>query len=538
MNLKGCEIGAATVKSVVRQQRMLGNKPFAIVDGDTLTYEEADDVANSIANGLLQRGVRKGDVVVSYMHNSIDHVSAWFGCAKLGAIFAPINTALVNLDLEYTIRDAAPRAVIIDADLLANYLDVRERLTTAGVVEVVRGANDCGLTDLVQFAELKSCSTAEVDVEVLPEDPAGILYTGGSTGLPKGVIVSNMSFFPPAVRYGEMFAPEPADVHFGVGQMCHAIGSAIDVFCPMFAGITTVIPRRFSATRFWDVAREHGATIVGCLIGPLISALLNQPSRPDDRDHRVRIASSGTAQIPADRVKAFTERFGVELLEIYGQSETGALGAIGQRIGDKVAQSQGKPHGWCEVMIADEHDQRCPAGVQGQILLRPTYPHSFLLGYHGKPQKYVEACQNLWFHTGDLGHLDDAGNLFLAGRMSHYVRYRGENIAAIEVEHTVMLHPGVAECAIVGVPAELGDEDVKAYVQLEPGARVEPDEIVEFCRQRLAYFKVPRYVEFVTEMPRTATKNEIERHKLKARGIGTAWDRQREGAGAVSAKRH
>lgn len=529
MRLKDHELEIATLRDVIRERRSLGDRPFAIVDGVTLTFEQADDRANRVANSLARLGVTKGDVVNTYMYNSVDHICAWLACAKLGAIWAPINIALVNLDLTYTIQDAEPAAIVLDVELLDNYAAVRERVGGEKIVTVVRGERSPAADWTLAWADLLAGAPEEPEVEILPEDPAGILYTGGSTGLPKGVVVSNLSYFPPVLRYREMFAPGEGDVHLGVGQMCHAIGSAIDVFCPLYWGLTTVIPRWFSASGFWDLARRHDATILGCIIGPLVSTLLNQPPRPDDRDHRLRVASSGTAQIPADRVAAFTERFGVQLLEIYGQSETGALGAVGQRLDDRPYRSQGRPHGWCEVMIADERDQPCPPGVQGEILMRPTFPHTFLLGYRNKPDKYAEACRNFWFHTGDLGHLDDQGYLHFYGRMAHYIRRRGENIAAVEVEHTILAHPAVTECAAVGVPAELGDEDLKVYLQLEAGVELDPAEVVAFCAERLAYFKVPRYVEFVTEMPRSTAKNEIERHKLKGLGVGQAWDRERAG---------
>jgi carnitine-CoA ligase len=529
MIINGHKVIGGTVKDVVALRRALGAKSFAIVDGVTLTYEQVDDVSNRIANSLTSRGVGKGDVVATYMHNSVDHICIWLACTKIGAIWAPVNTALVNLDLAYTLRDAAPKALFLDGGLLENYAKIRDAAGIADENVVIRGAAEADGQFGSEYREMLVGSAAEPIVEVSPTDPAAILYTGGSTGLPKGVVVSNLSFIAAAARYQEMFDPTDTDVHFGVGQMCHAIGSAVDVFCPLYWGLTTVIPQWFSASMFWEQVRRHDATILGCIIGPLISALLKQPPRADDKDHRLRTGAAGSGQIPAERVTEFTERFGLDLLEIYGQSETGALGVVGQRPHDRPYRSQGRPNGWCDVMIGGDDDQPCAPGVEGQILLRPTVPHTFMLGYHNKADKFVEACRNLWFHTGDLGHLDEQGYLHFSGRMAHYIRRRGENIAAVEVEHMMLMHSAVSECAVVGVPSELGEEDVKAYVQLADGAEGDPAELVTFCAERLAYFKVPRYVEFVSALPRSITKNEIERHTLKAQGIGAAWDREAAG---------
>lgn len=535
------DLNAATVKTLVAQRRVLGSKPLAIVDGVTLTYEQAAELSSRIAYALSLNGVGKGDVVATYMHNSIDHICVWFACAQIGAIWAPLNIALVNLDLAYTLQDAGAKAIFVDAELFENYAQVAES-NSGGPLVVVRGDSrgPGNGQRRIAFEEMVRSSGPVPTVEVSPADPAAILYTGGSTGLPKGVVVSHVWFMAAALRYQELFQPEPDDVHLGVGQMCHAIGSVVDVFCPLYWGLTTVIPRWFSASAFWDLARQHNATIVGCLIGPLISTLLSQPARRDDKDHRVRTGTAGSAQIPAERVAAFTERFGVDLLEIYGQTETGALGVIGERRSDRPYRSQGKPHGWCEIVIADDGDQPCAPGTEGQILLRPTHPYTFLLGYHNKPEKFAEACRNLWFHTGDLGFLDERGYLHFSGRMAHYIRRRGENIAAVEVEHAIAAHPAVAACAVVGVPCDLGDEEVKAYVQVVVGNAVEPADLVLHCAERLAYFKVPRYIEFVSALPRSAAKNEIERHKLKARGVGEAWDRETAGirVGRIAAPRN
>lgn len=525
--LNGHKVAEPTLAAVLRGRAARGDAVYAVIDGVELTFAEADRRANSIANRLIAAGVGPGDIVVTYMYNSVDHVSAWFGCAKVGAIWAPVNIALVNLDLLYTLRNAGPKAIFIDADLLPNLDQIRGELAAEELLEIVRGADEA--CSGVRFEDFAAGPAGDPGIEVSPFDPAAIIYTGGSTGMPKGVVVSSLWFIAAALRYQEMFEPTEADSHMGVGQLCHAIGSAIDVFAPLYWGIKTTVPRWFSASRFWDMAREQGATIVGCLVGPLIAMLCSRPESEGDRDHTLRIASSGTAQIPVDTAIEFQRRFGIELLEIYAQTESGPMGPVGQRRGDKPYYSQGRTNGWCELAIADEHDQLLPPGSEGQILIRSTVPGTFMLDYHGVPHKFVEACQNFWFHTGDIGIIDDQGFLHFKGRFAHSIRHRGENISVFELEQTVLMHPDIEECAAVGVASPIGDEDVKIFVQFHAGKTLPPEDIIEFCLDRIAYFKVPRFIEVVDSMPRSAVKNEIERHKLRELGVGNSWDREAAG---------
>jgi len=525
VSLNGHRPDVVTVADLIAARAALGEKPLAVIEGETLTYAEADLRANRIANALVELGVGKGDVVATLMHNSVEHVCTWFGSAKLGAIWAPLNIALVQLDLKAALADAAPRVVVVDEALLGNLAVVGPQLEGAGTTVVVNGKVPPG-SGSVPFQDLLAGSPRRPDVEVEPSDPAGLIFTGGSTGRPKGVLVSNLWYFPGVLRYGEMLDPRPDDVHIGVGQLCHTIGSAVDVLGPVYWGLTTVLGRRFSASRFFDVARAHDGTLT-VLVEPVMMALLKQDAREDDADNPLRLAATAAGKMADENYDAFRSRFDIDLLELYGQTETGPLGCISQRLDDRPHRSLGTGNGWAEIAIADPGDGRIlDAEEQGEILLRPTHPGTFLLGYHRQAERFVEACRDLWFHTGDLGHLDQQGYLHFDGRLAHAIRRRGENIAAAEVEQVLLLHPSIAECAVVGVPAELGEEEVKAYVVPRAGEAIEPEEIVHFCEQRIAYFKVPRYVEFAAELPRSVTKDEVERYKLRERGIGEAWDRE------------
>ena len=285
--------------------------------------------------------------------------------------------------------------------------------------------------------------------------------------------------------------------------------------------MTATIDRRFSASGYWQRVRECGATVIDP-IGTMMTALVQQPAAAGDRGHRVRVTTGVNGQIPPTVPVEFTRRFGVTIVDIYGNTECGAAMATSNIA--QVPGSVGHPNGWSEIAILDEHDNLLPADQIGKIALRPTVPFSFMLGYHKNPAKTAETWRNLWVHTGDLGRIDAGGNLYFVGREAHWIRRRGENISAHEIESIISQHPGVRECIVIGVPSPLGEEDVKAWL-IPSDERPTEEQLARWCIGRMAPFKVPRYFEFTESFPRSATKQEVERPKLKLRGNEGAWDR-------------
>ena len=204
------------------------------------------------------------------------------------------------------------------------------------------------------------------------------------------------------------------------------------------------------------------------------------------------------------------------------------LAAPTNRLDSYAPGSNGKPHGWVEIRIVDDNDLPVAANEAGQILLRPLFPHLGMIGYHNAPAKTLESMRDLWLHTGDLGRVDENGNLYFQGRKAHWLRRRGENISAYEIEAILGRHSAIAEVVVVGVPADVGEDDIKAFIILNEGAKADPANIVDWCAGRIAAFKVPRYFEFVADFPRSITKREIERSVLKKMSNERAWDRERK----------
>jgi carnitine-CoA ligase len=531
MQMQGHELAATTVRELVTLRAAYGDKTFLSCQDRTLTYVEADRQSNRVAHALRDMGLAKGDVLATLMYNSVEHVLVWFACAKLGLVWAPLNVSLARDDLAYCLDDTAAKIVVVDAELFGVYRETESRRgsgITAVVLQDPGAPRDGAREDpfpVRDFGELLTGSPDLPDAEVTATDPAAIVYTGGSTGMPKGVLVPHLYYIGAALRYGEISGATPDDVHFANSHLFHSGGQQFGITGPMYHGMSTVMAKWFSASRYWDIVREHGVTIIDPL-GTMIAVLLRAEPGERDRVHRVRVGVGiASGQVRRDLRDEFEERFGFPLLEVYSMTEMGVM-ICSEHADDRRPGSSGRPHGWAEICIVDEDDMPVAAGRQGQILLRPAALNTVMTRYLNKPEETIAAWRNLWYHTGDIGSLDEDGYLYFGGRLAHWIRRRGENVATFEVEQAITSHPSVIDCAVVGVLSDLGEEDVKAYVHLDDLAGpVPPEDLVAWCEQRIAYFKVPRYVEFVTEFPRTMTKREIARHELRAKGVGAAWDR-------------
>jgi crotonobetaine/carnitine-CoA ligase len=517
------QLNSWTFWDLARARAELGDKPLLTIGSDTLSYGAAFESAAKLAGGLTRSGISRGDRVASLGYNSTDAVMIWLACAATGAVWVPLNVSLVGGDLGYALRDSAPKLLIVDIELL-------ERLDGAVLADarpdlVVRGAGAPG--GLPTLAELADGPPAPDGAGIHPGAPMAVIYTGGSTGMPKGVLVSHTYYIGSGIRYEAIGMATPADIHYSGGhQLFHSGGQQLAVAGPMYAGMSSHMERWFSASRYWEHARDCEATIIDP-IGPLMAALLRQPESALDQSHCVRLGiGTATGQIPPQMRAAFQERFSVPLLEVYSQTETGGVLICSERDGVRRLGSSGRGEGWTELGIVDENDIFLPPGQTGEIVLRPTIPNTFMIEYLNKPEQTARGWRNLWHHTGDLGYLDEDGFLFFVGRQAHWIRRRGENVSSYEVEYCILGIDGVVECAVVGLrDEEMGDEEIKAYVVQHGDASLTEPDIIDHCTSNLAYFKVPRYLEFVSELPRSGAKTEIERHVLRDRGVGNAWDR-------------
>ena len=513
---------ATTLRDLVVMRAAYGDKPLLICRDEVLTYADADRLSNRVANQLLARGLVKGDVVAAFMYNAVEQALLWFGCAKIGAVYASLNVSLAKDDLTYSLNDTGAKLFVVDEELAPVFngalpsLEITPEVFVHGDPACVPGA--ALLDELIEGDETLP------DADVGMTDPVCIVYTGGSTSMPKGVLAPHLYYIAAAMRYQEIADATEDDVHYANSHFFHIGGQQFGVTGPLYCGMTGVMDRWFSASKYWEIVRKYGATILDPL-GTMMSVLLLVPESPLDKQHKARVGVGiAASQVRRELKEEFETRFGTPMLEVYAMTEMGVL-LCSERMHDRRQGSCGRPHGWAEFLIVDDEDNPLPQGETGQILIRPTVPNSVMQRYINKPDETIAAWGNLWYHSGDLGYLDADGYVYFVGREAHWIRRRGENVSAFEVEKAMTAHPAVQDCGVVGVPSELGEEDIKAYVEVVAGAdQPAPEDLVAWCRERIAYFKTPRYIEFVAEFPRTMTKNEIARHELRALGIGTCWD--------------
>jgi acyl-CoA synthetase (AMP-forming)/AMP-acid ligase II len=498
-----------------------GNKTVLFFEDGLLTYRDLHETSNAIAHNLQRLGIQKGDHVLLFLFNGPEFLKAWFALAKLGAVTVPLNTALRRLDLTYIVQDSDAKAIILDEALAENYLEVRKEVHLPREILLTRGPGPS--EGMIAFQSLERGPLDNLKTEIRHSDPACILYTSGTTGKPKGAILPHFSYINSGLAIAKAIGVSEGDRLFTTLPLFH-VGAQLVVAIPAIVGdVGFALVRRFSASKFWDQIREHNCNIVHYL-GSLTQILYQQPPRPGDRDHLpIRMVGGG---VPKDLWEKFEKRFGVTFLEGYGLTE-GACITTWSPMGKVKVGSIGLPVAHQRVEVVNEDDEIVAPGVGGEIVIRPELPFSMTSGYYKRPGETLAAFRNLWFHTGDIAYKDEEGYLYFVGRKSQFIRRRGENISAEEVEEVINQHPKVKETGVVGVPSEVGEEEIKACIVFREGA-VGPEEIIRWCEERIAYFKVPRYVEFLDELPKTET-NRIQKHKLKEMGIVNAWDREKAG---------
>lgn len=485
-----------------------------MIDGDVTDTATLDRMATEGALGLAAQGLAPGDRVGVVLPACVAALEVWFSTARAGLVEVPLNPGAGAGLLQYYLRHARVRAVIFSAETEET---VRAATAAVGTVDHLIRVED----DWPRLREAGLVGGAPALPEVDPDSASVILYTSGTTGPPKGVLLSHRANVNLSRHTVDLMAYGPEDRLYSVFPLYHSNARYCSVMAAIESGADLLMHRRFSATHFWQICREERITAFNYQ-GAMTSILHKQALRADDADNPVRAAFG--APCPAEIFADFEQRFGLQLTEIYGSTEVSIVCDMPpsrRRIGTAGMESANY-----HVRVVDEADEEVAAGTPGEIVVRPKSPGWMFLGYDGRPDATVESWRNLWFHTGDRGMMDADGYLTFLDRQKDTVRRRGENVSTWEIERTFAADDEVAEVAAYGVPAELSEEEVMIAVVPAAGVDLDPAALLARCDPALTGFARPRFVRLVGELPKTPSQR-VEKYRLRTDGVtADTWDRE------------
>lgn len=473
---------------------------YARFDGRPISFAMLDSTSASAAAGLAALGVARGDRVAVMMRNSPGSLALIFAIARAGFVWVPVNAQLRGEGLRHVLTHADPRAVVADAEALPRIAECGAALRDVPLV--VAG-------DPAAALRLEPMLEADARHEAPPPTSAdlfAIMYTSGTTGPAKGVMVTHRMLRLAGEGALLVAAARDGDVLF-VWEPLYHIGGAQLIVLPLRRRVVLAMVGRFSASRFWEEVKEEGATHIHFL-GGILQILLKQLETKLDRGHGARIAWGGGC--PVDVWLPFEERFGLQIRECYGMTEASSFTTFNDA---GVLGSVGRPVPWLSVALLDEQGEPVPQGARGEIVVRASDPTALTPGYFRNPDATAKALRSGAMHTGDSGSFDAAGNLFFHGRITDSVRVKGENVSAWEVEHVAAQHPSVQDCAIIGVAADVGEQDIKLFVQPRDGMQVDLPVLSAWLGKRLAPYQNPRYLAQIAEFERTPSLR-IMKHRL------------------------
>ena len=503
-----------------RNAALLPQKP-AIVFGDRqLTYAQVNGAANQVANGLKALGIGKGDKVVLSCPNLPYFAMVYYGILKAGAVVVPINVLLKGAEIAYHLQDSEAKAYFcfegtpelpMGAEGHAGFKQAGKCphffMITADPTKpaAIDGVKTLGM---LMKDQPPTTATAETDAN----DTAVILYTSGTTGKPKGAELTHSNIAMNIMVSHGLMRQSAHDVHLVVLPLFHSFGQTVQLNAGLMAGATLVFLPRFDPDAAFKAMQTHKVTIFAG-VPTMYIALLHLPGAAERYDLKaiasnLRLGVSGGAAMPVEVMSQFEDKFSISILEGYGLSETSPVATFSFLDFDRIPGCVGKAIWGTEVRVVNEKGVPVAPGTEGEIVIRG---HNVMKGYYNRPEATAEAIRDGWFHSGDIGRMDEQGNVFIVDRLKDMIIRGGFNVYPRELEEVLMTHEAVAQVAVIGVPHETHGEEVKAVIVFKPGKTTTAEAIVAWCKERMAGYKYPRYVEFVQTLPMTATGKILKR---------------------------
>jgi long-chain acyl-CoA synthetase len=476
---------------------------FSESDGRRFSYEQFEQAVDRTARLLQSHGVGKSDVVSLLMPNSAEYVIAYFACWELGALAGPINSLLKEEEISYVLNNSEAKTILIHSEFLPRLDNIGKNLPHLD--SVILFDDEAQATS----AFVNSSSTNLGLPDINPDDEAIIIYTSGTTGKPKGCLLTHGNLIANARQISEWLQFTTDDRLLSIMPLFHMNAVSVTTMSALYAGGSTVVSPRFSASRFWQIISDYEITSFGS-VATMLSMLLSK--YPDGvpaglKTDQLRFAMCGSAPVPAEVMQRFEETFNCLVIEGYGLSESTCRSTFNPPDKRRRPGSCGIPIG-NEMRVVDEEDNEVSDGELGEIVMRGE---NILKGYYRNDEATATAFRNGWFHTGDVGYRDQDGFFYIVDRKSDMIIRGGENIYPREIDEVLYQHPAVAAAATIGVPDPLYGEDVAAFVVLEEGKMASEAELIAYCRERLADYKSPKTIRVVESIPKGPTGKLLKR---------------------------
>jgi long-chain acyl-CoA synthetase len=486
-------------------------KVAVILDDYKLRYAELNGAANKIAGGLAKLGVQRGDKVAIMLPNTPHFPISYYGILKTGGTVVPLNVLFKQNEVQYHLEDSDAVALIVWEGFLAEAVAGFHKAETCHSLIVVQapGSTAALPEGAISFNQLLADSPPVFDtVQTQPSDTAVILYTSGTTGRPKGAELSHFNmFFNAMVGAEKLLGVTSDDVLLATLPLFHSFGQTCVMNVSTFLGATMTMLPRFEPVKAMEIIQRDKVTLFAG-VPTMYFYLLNHPEGGSYDLSSLRRCCSGGASMPVEVMHAFNKKFNVSIMEGYGLSETSPVASFNHLDRPMKPGSIGTPIWGVEMRVVDPEGKSLPPGEMGEIVIRG---HNVMKGYYKRPEATAESIRGGWFHTGDLAKIDEEGYFFIVDRVKDMIIRGGFNIYPREIEELLYAHPAVAEAAVIGVPDEALGEEVRAVVALKPGQSVAEQELIDYCKERLAAYKYPRTIEIRDSLPKTATGKILKR---------------------------
>lgn len=502
--------GNMTTYSYLKKQSTKYNeKSFLYYEDQVISYKEMFVKANKTAAWLEKNGIKKGDVITVMLKNGPSFYEIWFACGALGAILLPINTVSTASEMQYFLENSESKGIIYHGDLVS-----KDHL------KVIESRNLLFSTELsIDWAnKVNNESAKEHTKDIDPSDVAGIVYTSGTTAKPKGVMITHENYLyagHSSVLYQQL---TPEDRYLIFLPLFHVNSQYYSSMASLVVGGSIVLLETFSASSFWDAVQKYKPTITS-VVATIIKILLRTEEHENEKEHTIRQAGYGLF-VPYEEFKKFQERFGIKLFQWFGMTEsittniTTPLYEDAAIDGETGILSIGKPGLGQEVKIIDAKGDEQPFGEVGEIIIKSP---SLMKGYYKNDEATRETIKDGWLYTGDNGYMNEEGFIWFVDRGHDLIKRAGENISSVEVENVLLENPYISDCAIIAGPDEIREEKVIAYIQTA-NSELTVEEVIEFCKERLAEFKIPEEIYFIDDFPRTSI-GKIQKNLLREKYI-------------------